>query len=958
MAWHYDKDKITYFAETDFRGNRVKFGIREEDRARHMYIIGKTGMGKSTLLENLAAQDIANDEGLCFIDPHGGSAELLLRYVPEHRIKDVIYFAPHEMDFPVALNVLENDDPNKRPLIASGILSTFKKVWPDAWSGRMEYFLMNTLLALLETPGSTLLGVNRMYSDKEYREKVIANITDTSVRAFWVDEYANMTEKMVAEATPAIQNKVGQFSMNPIMRNILGQSESTFDIRWIMDNRKIFIVNLSKGRMGETNAALLGALLVTKIYLAAMSRADLSEGDLRVAAPFHLYVDEFQNFANDSFANILSEARKYKLALTIAHQYIEQMPEEVRDAVFGNVGTMVTYRVGAADAEVLEKEFTPVFTMEDIVGLGFAQIYLKLMIKGAASAPFSAITQDKPKVPEINYEKEVREASKVQFGRPRAEVEEIIKEWFTSDKSKGGDDGRPGAKKFAPGQRPAYTPGAAAAAFGGARPPMSNASGAGGFVKRTEERAPAASGQKAEGVSLRDALAGAGLAGAVKVVTEVAKAEAMPAVAPVPPPSITTPVTPVSVPIPAKPVAPAVPALTLPAREEKREERKEEVKVEKKEEPRVEAKIEKREEPKIERREERKHEEMRPAPRPVSAPTPVSKTVQAVERVRAVQATRAGLTSTPLTSALREVAPAPRAPAPVPEPKPQVQAPAQVAQAQPPQVQAPPAPQVQPHYAPQPQYQPQYAPQQPYPPQPYPMAPQYPQQYAPQYPQQYPQYPQYPQYGQPQYPQQQYGYAPQPYYQQPQPYYQAPPPQPVYQHVPLYQPYPPMIHYSAPPMVPQVGMMSVPQANPVSPVTPFAPEVHVQPQAPAQNAPQPMPESRKIEVREEKREEPKREERLRPERREEPRRDDRKERPGPRQEALKPHVRENDGKGPSDEKLDALAVALAKLNASVSSMAPAEKPTEKVVENPQSETPSAHMPKEVPLDVLKKVLES
>jgi type IV secretory pathway TraG/TraD family ATPase VirD4 len=389
-----------------------------------MYIIGKTGMGKSTLLENLAIQDIQNGEGLCFIDPHGGTAETLLSYVPEHRINDVVYLAPFDQEYPVALNVLEDIGKDKRQLVASGLMGAFKKVWVDAWSARMEYILGNELLALLEYPGSTLLGVNRMLADKSYREMIVKNVTDPSVRAFWVDEFAKYSDKFATEASAAIQNKVGQFSANPLIRNMIGQPVSTFDIRKLMDERKIFIVNLSKGRLGESNANLIGSMLITKIYLAAMSRADVGPEAVKDLPPFYLYVDEFQSFANESFADILSEARKYKLSLTVAHQYIEQMSDEVRAAVFGNVGTMLSFRVGSYDAEVLEKEFAPAFISEDIVNLGFAQIYLKLMIKGVGSAPFSATTLPRPKMASRTFTNEVIEASRAQFARPRAEVEE------------------------------------------------------------------------------------------------------------------------------------------------------------------------------------------------------------------------------------------------------------------------------------------------------------------------------------------------------------------------------------------------------------------------------------------------------------------------------------------------------------------------------------------------------
>ncbi len=424
-----DDEHVTYFAVTDTRNKRTPFGIKKEDRSRHSYVIGKTGMGKSTLLENMAIQDIRNGEGICFIDPHGGTAEKLLQYVPEERVKDVLYFAPFDMQYPISFNVLENVGADKRHFVVAGLMSTFEKIWVDAWSARMAYILQNTLAALLEYPGATLLGVNRMYIDKEYRKNVIAQISDPSVRSFWVDEYSKYTDRYTQEATPAIQNKIGQFASNALVRNIIGQEQSAFDIRTLMDERKIFIVNLSKGRVGEGNANLLGSMLITKIYLAAMSRADVPASEARLLPPFYLYVDEFQNFANRSFADILSEARKYKLALTIAHQYIEQMEDEVRAAVFGNVGTMMAFRVGSYDAEVLEKEFAPVFTADDLVNLGARQIYLKLMIDGVSSQPFSAVTMPPIEAPEVDHGDRVIAFSRAQYSRPRAEVEEDISTW-------------------------------------------------------------------------------------------------------------------------------------------------------------------------------------------------------------------------------------------------------------------------------------------------------------------------------------------------------------------------------------------------------------------------------------------------------------------------------------------------------------------------------------------------
>ncbi|MDP3996351.1 MAG: type IV secretion system DNA-binding domain-containing protein [bacterium] len=428
-----DSNKITYLAQTDSRNRKVPFGIKARDRSRHVYVIGKTGMGKSTLLENMAVQDMREGNGMAFIDPHGKTAELLLDYVPEHRIKDVLYFAPFDMEYPISFNILEDVGPDRRHLVANGLMSTFEKIWVDAWSARMSYILNNTILALLEFPDATLLGVNRMFADKEYRKRVVDNITDPSIRSFWVDEYAKYTDRYTQEATPAIQNKVGQFTSNPLIRNIIGQPRSSFDLRKIMDEKKIVIVNLSKGLVGEGNANLLGSMLITKMYLSAMSRADTHEVESRLPN-FYLYVDEFQSFANKSFADILSEARKYKLNLTIAHQYIEQMEEEVRAAVFGNVGTTVAFRVGAFDAEVLEKEFAPQFTAEDLVNLGFVQIYLKLMIDGISSPPFSATTLPPIEKPLVSYKDRVIASSREVFGQPRFKVEENIWAWHSEFK--------------------------------------------------------------------------------------------------------------------------------------------------------------------------------------------------------------------------------------------------------------------------------------------------------------------------------------------------------------------------------------------------------------------------------------------------------------------------------------------------------------------------------------------
>lgn len=432
-----DPNQITYFAETDFRNKKTKFGIKADDRTRHIYVIGKTGMGKSTMIENMAAQDIQNGNGICFIDPHGSAVDTLLDYVPENRIDDVVYFSPADTKYPVAFNVMEDIGPERRYLVAQGLLSAFKKIWgAESFSDRMEHITSNTLLALLEYPGSTMLSIPRMFVDKVFQKKVVANITDPIVKAFWEQEYASWDDRYRKEAYSAVLNKVGQFTSNPIIRNIVGQPKSSFDFRDILDNKKILLVNLSIGQIGESNADLLGSMMTTKIYLSAMSRSDLAKEDIRKLPPFYLYIDEFQNLANDSFADILSQARKYKLALTMAHQYVEQMPDTVKAAVFGNVGSMIVFRIGPTDAELLEREFSPTFTADDIVNLGFTQIYLRLMINGVGSTPFSATTLAPLQKPNISFRNEVIEASRKNFSKDRDFVEKAILEDLESSNPK------------------------------------------------------------------------------------------------------------------------------------------------------------------------------------------------------------------------------------------------------------------------------------------------------------------------------------------------------------------------------------------------------------------------------------------------------------------------------------------------------------------------------------------
>ncbi len=359
------------------------------------------------------------------MDPHGDTAEKILEFIPSNRINDVIYFNPADMEFPVGFNILETVDEGKKHLVRDGLMGVFKKIWPDVWSPRMEYILQNCIQALLDYPGATLLGINRLLVDREYRQRVIAKIRDPIVKTFWVAEFTSWSEKYATEAIAPVQNKVGQFLSASIIRNIVAQVKSTIDLRQIMDNGKILIVNLSKGRIGEDNMRLLGGMLITKLQLAAMERVEIPEDDRR---DFYLYVDEFQNFATESFANILSEARKYRLNLVIAHQYIKQLDEKVCWAVFGNVGTIATFRVGADDAAFMENEFMPVYTPEDLVNLAKYQIYLKLMVDGAATSPFSAATLPRLAKQTGNGNKVIA-VSRERYAEHRSLIEEKVLRW-------------------------------------------------------------------------------------------------------------------------------------------------------------------------------------------------------------------------------------------------------------------------------------------------------------------------------------------------------------------------------------------------------------------------------------------------------------------------------------------------------------------------------------------------
>lgn len=419
-----DPKELTVLGKTDFRNISKEFGVKLDDRKRHIYVIGKSGTGKSTLLENMIIDDVIEGRGVVLVDPHGELADKVVDSIPEYRIKDAIIFDPADREFPLAFNLLESVGDDFKGMVASGFVGIFKKIFGNSWGPRLEHILRNTVLALLDYPNSTMLGIPRMLTEAAFRNQVVEQIKDVVVRDFWVNEFGAMDQKQRTEAVGPILNKVGQFLSTSTIRNIVGQPKSTIDIRQVMDEQKILIVNLSKGKIGEDNMALLGAMMVTKVQLAAMSRANVA-ADQRPDC--FLYVDEFQNFATESFASILSEARKYNLGLTIAHQYIAQMSEEVKDAVIGNVGTLISFRIGGPDADVLVKEFEPVFDANDLLNLPKAHIYIKLLVDGIAPPAFSALTLP-PKHIEQSFRDQVVEFSRQHYTRPRAEVEEMIEE--------------------------------------------------------------------------------------------------------------------------------------------------------------------------------------------------------------------------------------------------------------------------------------------------------------------------------------------------------------------------------------------------------------------------------------------------------------------------------------------------------------------------------------------------
>ncbi|KXK27091.1 MAG: AAA-like domain protein [candidate division WS6 bacterium OLB20] len=414
------------FAKTDYRNLEVPFGIRDMDRRRHMYILGKTGSGKSTLLKNMIIADIREGKGLAVIDPHGDLVEDVLRYTPLERANDIVYLDPSDMMFPIGINMLDLKESETIELLSDGIVSVFKRYF-DSWGPRLQYILTNTILTLLHCQNVSLLAVQRILVDENYRTFLLKQVKDPFLVQFWEKEFADMAKnpRMLTEAIAPIQNKVGRFLNSPMVRNMVGQVKSRVDLEDIMNSGKVLLVNLSQGKIGEENSSLLGGMLVTRLYTNAMQRARMAESERR---DFYVYVDEFQNFATDSFAKILSEARKYALNLVVTHQYVDQISEELQSAIFGNVGTMLNFVVGQADAARLAKEFEPYLDSEDLVNLERHALSIKLMVDGTQSVPFTAKSLA-PFHLELGFQEQIKEASRSNYATERAVIEEKLNKW-------------------------------------------------------------------------------------------------------------------------------------------------------------------------------------------------------------------------------------------------------------------------------------------------------------------------------------------------------------------------------------------------------------------------------------------------------------------------------------------------------------------------------------------------
>jgi hypothetical protein len=422
-------NEISAFAAANFRGLSQQFGLYRTDRDRHVYIIGQTGVGKSKLLELFALSDLYHNQGYAIIDPHGDLAIDNLYFVPPSRINDVVYFNATDSEFPVGFNPLEVTEPALKGHVSTELVGVLKPFFAKEWTPRLEYALRNAILALLDYPGATMLDLTRLVTDEPFRHAVTEKIVDPVVRAFWTGEFEEWKRLHSTEVISPILTKLGAFTSNPLVRNILGQPKSTFNLRQIMDEGKIFIVNLSRGLLGEENAAVLGSLLIARMQLAAMSRADITRSEAR--RPFYLYIDEFQHFATDSFVAILTEARKYGLSLTVANQYMAQMPPQVQDAIFGNVSTIISFRVGAENAEKLAKHFEPQFEAADLNSLHNRNFAISMIIKGERVPAFSGTTLALPAAQQ-NYIAEIIKHTRKHHARPRLEVEQLLQQRVTT----------------------------------------------------------------------------------------------------------------------------------------------------------------------------------------------------------------------------------------------------------------------------------------------------------------------------------------------------------------------------------------------------------------------------------------------------------------------------------------------------------------------------------------------
>lgn len=426
-----EKD-ATFFGLTNFRGQQTKFGILREDRRRHLYVVGKSGSGKSKLLETFIIDDIMDGKGVCVMDPHGDLIQDIIKYIPREKMQDVIYFNVADLEWPIAFNPLENVSQEMKQQVTQGLIEVFEKFFGGDWSPKIEHVFRYTTLAMLDYPNSTIVGMMKMLTNRKFRQKVIPQINDSVVKHFWANEFSSWSEKFDNEAILPLVNKLGQFLSNHLIRNIVAQPKNKFSFNDIMNNEKVLLIELSKGKLGEENAALLGAMMITKVYQTAMERAKLPEEQRK---NFYLYIDEFQNFATETFENILSESRKYRLLLTISHQYLAQVPADIKGTVFGNIGSIITMRVGADDGAYLANEFTPIFGTEDFINLGVREMLIKMSVKGHTTQPFSATTLDVPEPTPDNAAKEIIKHCQEKYGTSLDEIAKLMAQVYSDEEN-------------------------------------------------------------------------------------------------------------------------------------------------------------------------------------------------------------------------------------------------------------------------------------------------------------------------------------------------------------------------------------------------------------------------------------------------------------------------------------------------------------------------------------------